>query len=155
VAADAVYDAIKTFLSTSGNVTSLANADTGDVPPMRFENTDFTKPLDDDGEPLEFIDIALTGVLYGQQSIGESSQANNCWDETGSLWLTVFVPKNSGGSRARQLTKLLADLFRGKHDLCSGNLEFLDAFIGLGAPAKEEGNWYELPCVIDWRRVEA
>jgi hypothetical protein len=71
----------------------------------------------------------------------------------GNLWLSVFVPVGSGGSRARQLAKLLADIFRGV-TLLSGNLEFLDAFIGEGMAA-EEGNWFELPCVIEWRRMEA
>lgn len=148
MAADAVYDAIKSYLQTAANVSGLANATTGVVPPFRFENENFEKP------DTEWISVALTGVLYGQQSIGASLQADNRWDERGHLWLPVMVPVGSGGSRARQIAKLLADIFRGR-TMLSGSLEFLDTFIGEGSPSAEEGNWFELPVAIEWRRVEA
>lgn len=150
MAADAVYDAIKAHLQTAANVAGLADSITEIVPPFRFENENFEKP----NPPAPWIAVALTGVLYGQKSIGEAVQANNCWDETGHLWLPVFVEVGTGASRARQLAKLLADIFRGL-TLLNGNLEFFDAFIGEGAPAQEEGNWFELPVVIEWHRVEA
>jgi hypothetical protein len=150
MAADAVYDAIKDYLSTAANVAGLADSTTNVVPPFRFENENFTKP----DPPAPWIAMALTGVLYGQQSLGASTQAANRWDESGHLWLPVFVPVGAGSSRARQLGKLLADIFRGV-TLLSGALEFRDAFIGEGSPAQEDGNWYELPVVIEWRRVEA
>ena len=86
MAADAVYSAIKTHLETAGNVSSLANATTSVVPLFRFENENFDKP------DAEWIEVAMTGVLYGQQSIGASEQEDNLWEETGHLWLTVFVP---------------------------------------------------------------
>ena len=148
MAADAVYDAIKDYLST--HVSGLADSVTGVVPPFRFENENFDKPE----PPAPWIAMALTGVLYGQQSLGASLQADNRWDESGHLWLPVFVPAGTGSSRARQLGKLLADIFRGL-TLLSGSLEFRDAFIGEGGPANETGNWFELPVVIEWRRVEA
>ncbi|MCB1499713.1 MAG: hypothetical protein KDK07_07960 [Bauldia sp.] len=150
MADDAVYDAIKAFLSTPSNVAGLADPDTAEVPPIRFENEAFTKP----NPPAPWISVALTGVLYGQQSIGESVQADNRWDERGHLWLPVFVAAGAGASQPRRLAKKLADLFRGL-TLLSGDLEFMDAFIGEGGPAEEEGNWYELPLAIEWRRVEA
>jgi uncharacterized protein DUF4128 len=150
MAADAVYDAIKAHLETAANVAVLADAATGVVPPFRFENEAFTKP---DAAP--WIAVAMTGVLYGQQSIGAHTQAGNRWDETGHVWLSVFVPTGTGGSRARQMAKMLADIFRGLNTLLSGNLEFMDSFIGEGEPAEDEGNWYMLPLAIEWRRVEA
>jgi len=149
MAADAVYDAIKAHLSTAGNVAVLADATTGIVPPFRFENETFDKP---DGAP--WIALSLSGVVYGQESIGAATQATNRWDETGNLWLSVYTPVGSGASRARQIAKLLADIFRGL-TLINGDLEFLDTFIGSGGPADEEGNWFELPVVIEWRRVES
>jgi hypothetical protein len=150
MAADAVYDAIKTYLSDSSVVSVLADPLTAAVPPIRFENEDFTKP----SPPAPWISMALTGGYYAQQSIGASEQADNRWDESGHLWLAIFVPINSGASRARQIAKLLADLFRGQ-TLLSDSLEFLDTFIGGSGPAPDEGNWFELDLVIDWRRVEA
>ncbi len=150
MATDAVYGAIKAHLETAANVAVLADPITGVVPPFRFENEQFTKP-----DPVApWIDVALTGVLYGQQSIGAHTQADNRWDETGRLWMPVFVPVNTGGTRARQIAKLLADIFRGL-TLLNGDLEFMDAFIGDSGPAPEEGNWFQLNLVIDWRRVEA
>lgn len=150
MSADAVYDAIKTYLQTAANVTVLADPTTGIVPPFRFENERFDKP----DPPAPWVAVALTGVLYGQQSIGASRQADNRWDETGHLWMPVFVEVGSGSSRPRQIAKMLADIFRGL-TLVNNTLEFMDAFIGEGSPAPEEGNWYELPVVIEWRRVEA
>lgn len=154
MAADAVYDAIKDYLEVAGNVAVLADPTTSVVPSFRFENEDFTTPVDSNSNPIPWIGMALSGVVYGQQSIGASDQADNRWDEAGNVWLSVFVPKGSGGSRARELAKLLADIFRGL-TLLSGSLEFLDAFIGRGGPAEEEGNWFELPVIIEWRRMEA
>lgn len=150
MATDAVYDAIKAFLETPANVAVLADPTTSVVPPFRFENEDFQAP----DPPAPWIAMALTGVMYGQQSIGASLQADNRWDEQGTLWLPVFVVSGSGGSRARQLAKLLADLFRGR-TLLSGSLEFMDSFIGGGGPADEDGNYFELSLAIEWRRIEA
>jgi hypothetical protein len=150
MAADAVYDAIKAYLQTEANVAVLADPETGIVPPFRFENEPFEKP----NPPAPWMDVALTGVLYGQQSIGAATQASNRWDETGRLWLPVFVPVNTGASRARQIAKLLADVFRGL-TLINGDLEFRDAFIGGAGAAPEDGNWFQLDLVIDWRRVES
>lgn len=150
MAADAVYDVVKAYLQTPANVAVLADSTTGNVPPFRFENEPFDKP----NPPTPWIAVALTGVLYGQQSIGASRQADNRWDETGHLWIPVFVKTNTGSSRARHLAKLIADIFRGLV-LINNTLEFMDAFIGEGSPAPQEGNWYELPVVIEWRRVEA
>lgn len=150
MAADAVYDAIKTHLRTAANVAVLADPTTGAVPAFRFENEPFEKP-----DPLvPWIDAALSGVVYGQESIGAATQATNRWDEKGELWLSVFVEVGTGGSRARQIAKLLADIFRGL-TLLGGHLEFMDAFIGGSGPAPEEGNWYELALAIEWRYVEA
>jgi hypothetical protein len=149
VAADLVYDAIQAYLQTAANVAVLADAG-GNVPQFRFENEEFIKP----DPPSPWIAVAITGVLYGQQSLGASVQADNRWDEQGHLWLPVFVPIGTGGSRARQLAKQLADIFRGL-TLLSGSLEFRDAFIGDGGPSVETGNWYELICAIEWRRIDA
>jgi Bacteriophage related domain of unknown function len=150
VAADAVYDAIKTYLQTPSVIAGLADSVTSVVPPFRFENEAFEKP----NPPAPWIAVALTGVLYGQESLGASVQADNRWDESGHLWLPVFVEAGTGASRARQLAKMLADIFRGL-TLLAGSLEFRDAFIGEGGPSSEVGNWYELPVAIEWRRVEA
>ncbi len=150
MADDAVYDAIKVHLEDPAIAESLADPDTNVVPPIRFENDPFKKP----NPPTPWIAVALTGVLYGQEFIGASQQSDNRWDENGHLWMLVFVPAGSGSSQARKLAKALANIFRGL-TLLSGNLEFMDAFIGEGEPAPEEGNWYKLTVVIEWRRVEA
>lgn len=150
MAADAVYDAIKSHLSNSGVISVLADPVTSAVPSIRFENEDFDKPE----PPVPWISMALTTGIYRQESIGAHTQAGNRWDETGELWLAVFVPTGSGASRARQIAKLLADIFRGQ-TLLAGSLEFMDTFIGTGSPAPDEGNWFELPISIEWRRVEA
>lgn len=150
MAADAVYDAIKAHLTTAANVAVLADPTTGIVPPFRFGNESFQKP----DPPAPWIAMTLTGVLYGQQSIGAGVQADNRWDEDGHLWLPVFVEVGTGESRSRQLAKMLANIFRGL-TLLNGHLEFMDAFVGEGESALEEGNWYKLEVVVEWRRMDA
>jgi hypothetical protein len=151
MAADAVYTAIKAFLSNAANVAVLADPTTHVVPPFRYENETFTLP----NNPLApWVDMALSSVLYGQQSIGAETQADNRWDETGHLWLSVFVEAGTGSERVRELAKLLADMFRGL-TLLNKNLEFMDSFIGEGQPNAEDGNWFKLPLIIEWRRIEA
>jgi hypothetical protein len=148
MAADAVYDAIKTYLTA--NQSSLTDPDTSDAVTIRFENESFDLP----NPPKPFVSVALTSSVYGQQTIGASLQAQNRWDERGHLWLAVFAQTGSGVSRARHLAKQLADLFRGT-TLLSGSLEFMDSFIGEGEPGAEDGNWYKLPLAIEWRRMDA
>lgn len=150
MAADAVYDAIKTYLETPSVIAGLAHPTTTVIPPIRFEN----EPFDLQATPAEWINMALEGVLYGQESIGASEQSDNRWDETGRLYLSVLVPTNTGASRARQLAKLLADLFRGLR-LLSDSLEFFESFIGYGRPSDDDGNYFEIPVVIDYRRWDA
>lgn len=150
MAADAVYSAVKTFLGTDANIESLRNSESGNLPAFRWENEDFTKPA----PPAEFVSVAITGMLFGQESIGASRQADNRWDETGKFWFSVFVPAGTGLGRALQLGQGIAGLFRGLQ-LLGDSLEFGDARIGQGAPSEEEGNWYELPVVIEWRQSEA
>lgn len=148
MATDAVYDAIKTYLAA--NTAALADPSGGAVPTIRYENEAFDKPE----PPVPFVAMAVSSTVYGQQSIGASVQADNRWDEKGTLWLFVMVPTGYGASRARQLAKQACDLFRGK-TLLGGSLEFLDAFIGRGAEAQEDGNWFALPVGIDWLHIEA
>lgn len=155
MAADAVYDAIKAYLETPANVASLADPTTLVVPTFRFENVSgFVTPVDALGNPTPWIGVALSAVVYGQESLGESVLANNRWDERGRLWLPVFVASGTGSSRARQLAKLLADIFRGLL-LISGTLEFGDAYIGIGGASEEDGNWFEIPLEIEWQRMSA
>ena len=136
---DAVYGAIKDFLVASWTLT-----------PIRFENENFVPP----DPPVPWISVFLSGVVYGQQSIGANTQAANRWDEEGILWLFVLVPVGEGAINARSYAKQLADLFRGT-TLLSGSLEFRDSFIGQGELAVEIGNWFKLPVDVEWRRIDA
>jgi hypothetical protein len=150
MAVDAVYDAICTFLKA--NVAAVKDQQTNKTPPFHFENEDDDSFPPNPPEP--WVDVSLTGVIYGQQSIGASRQADNRWDERGTLYLSVVVPKGSGGSHPRWMAKQLADLFRGL-TLLSGSLEFFDSFIGQGGPARDDGNWFVLPLQIEMRRSDA
>jgi uncharacterized membrane protein len=139
MASDAVYGAIKDYLVANWTST-----------PISFENENFVQP----DPPAPWIAVFLSGVVYGQQTIGTNNQAANRWDEEGILWLFVMVPVGTGSLDARRCAKQLADLFRGV-TLLSGSLEFRDAFIGQGELAVEVGNWFKLPVDIEWRRIDA
>jgi hypothetical protein len=140
---DDVFEAIKTYLGdgvASGAWTAC---------PISYPNDGFQPPAD--GSP--FVKFEIAGSLYSQQSIGETTQALNRWDETGRVWLHVLVKSGDGGSTARGAAKALAVLFRGK-TLLNGTLEFLDASIGEGAAGDEDGNWFRVSVDIRWRLIE-
>lgn len=137
MASGEVHDAIKAYLQSNWTTT-----------PIRFEND----PVD--SLPEAFVDIEMTGTLYGQESIGASHQEDNRWDEEGVLWVHVLVKINTGGSTVRTYAKSLADLFRGLL-LMNDSLEFRDAFIGRGQTGHEAGMYYRVSVYINWRRMEA
>lgn len=153
MAGDAVYSAVQDFLTVEANIESLRNGDTGQLPTFRWDNDDdFTKP-----DPLngEWIAVSMTGMLYGQESIGASRQADNRWDDGGKFWFSVFVASGSGAKRSLQIAYGLARIFRGLM-LLSDSLEFGDAVISQGGPADpEDGNWHERPVGISWRQMDA
>lgn len=133
----AVYDAIRSFLE----------AEFSDAP-LHFEN--------EGADPVEgaaWVYVDVRGTLYGQATIGAADQAENRWDEEGQLFLDVNVPSGTGGRKARQLAKSLADLFRGR-TLLAGTLEFGDAII---APSggDESGNWWAVTVTLEWRWLDA
>lgn len=145
MASGAVFDAIRLYLD-GGPLAPGTGA--WQTTPIRWEN----EPLDP--LPASFIDVEMTGTLYGQMSIGASHQADNRWDEEGVLWLHVLVKINTGGSTARTYAKELADLFRGL-TLLNNSLEFREAFIGKGQPGFENGMYYRVSLYNNWRRMDA
>jgi hypothetical protein len=138
MADDVIYSAIRTFLTTNWTTS-----------PIAWENEEFDRPE----PPAPWVLFEITGNLYAQESIGDSPQGANRWDEDGVMFLHVMVPRGSGSHTARQHAKLLADLFRGLH-LVSDNLEFLDTNIGEGAPGDESGVWFRVSVSIQWRMID-
>jgi hypothetical protein len=145
MASDTVYDAVRAYLIEHWIET-----------PINFENGDRHPEYQEfpPNPPAPFVQFEITGTFYGQQSIGADEQADNRWDEEGVIWMHILVPVGTGGSEARRLAKRAANLFRGT-TLLDGDLEFMDASIGMGAPADDDGNWWRVSVSIDWRRMEA
>lgn len=139
MADDIIYNAIKTYVTA--NWTSC---------PIAWENEDFVRP-----EPLApWILFEITGTYYQQESIGDSPQFANRWDEAGVMFFHVFVPKGTGSALARQYAKAVANLFRGTL-LISDSLEFMTASIGEGNISDEMAVYYRISVSIEWRRVDA
>lgn len=145
MASGAVYDAIRARLIASWSTTPIA---------FENEDTDTAGNVIPPNTQIPWIDVEMTGTLYGQESIGASLQADNRWDEEGILFLHVLVPSGEGAHDARTYAKSLADIFRGL-TLLSGSLEFRDAFIGRGVPGRRDGNWFSITVSIEWRRMDA
>lgn len=135
---DPVYDAIKTFLTDNWSAT-----------PIQWPNEEYYA---DGLSP--FVKVELHSDMYGQQSIGANVQADNRWDREGTLWVYLAVPRNSDFSQASGAAIALADLFRGQ-TLLSGDLEFLDATIGVNHFGDEEGSWFLIPVSVEWRHINA
>lgn len=152
---DDVFDAIQTYLGYTGDSGVVAGEWDFTVAPLVYENETDGPP---DGDLAPWVLVILDTQLYGQQTIGAGIEregiAGNRWDEDGTLWFHVFVPRGTKSREARRIAKGLANLFRGKL-LLGDALEFLDADMGAGDPGVENGNYYLLSVSIDWRRVEA
>ena len=147
---DPVYDAIVAFLGDgkpeNGGIWDFS------VAPLVYENSADGAPV---GVPAPWIAVILDSELYGQQSIGGGKDAgDNRWDEDGTLWFHVFVPRGTGAREARRIAKGLANLFRGE-TLLDGAIEFGDANLGAGDPGVKNGNYYLLSVSLDWRYVDA
>jgi hypothetical protein len=144
VASQEVYDAIRAKLT-----------DAWDATPIAWPNEEFTFPVRTDAVPTpHWIAVIMTGTLYGQQSIGESAQADNRWDEEGILWLHTYSPSGAGEAVQRGYCKQLADIFRGL-TLLDGSLEFGDAAIESGEIGDDNGAWWRISVSIEWRRMDA
>lgn len=142
---DDVFDAIVAHINQNWD-SSLAA--------IVYENEGDDAPA---GDLAPWVQMVLDTSLYAQQSIGggaDDEPGGNRWDESGTLWFHVFIPRGSGSREARRLGKALANLFRGRL-LLDDELEFGDADLGAGDPGQENGNYYLMSVNIDWRRTEA
>lgn len=137
-----VYDAIRGKLEAAWAST-----------PIAWPNEDFARP-EPGADQSHWVAVIMTGTLYGQESIGESVQADNRWDEEGILWLHVFSPVGAGERTQRQYCKQLADIFRGL-TLLNGSLEFGDASIASGELGDDDGAWWRISVDVSWRRWDA
>jgi hypothetical protein len=135
---DEVYDAIREYVTPLWPHTAIS-----------WPNEDFERPTG-----AAFLAVEVFGDLYGQQSIGADEQADNRWDEDGQLMFHVFTPRGRGFSSSRGAAKALANLFRGTR-LLNDRLEFMDAQVGPGQLADEQGNFHVTTVAIDWRLMEA
>lgn len=136
---DVIYNAIKTYVTA--NWTTC---------PIAWENEDFVRPE----PPGPWILFDITGTYYQQESIGDSPQAHNRWDEEGVMFFHVFVPKGTGSALARQYAKAVANLFRGTL-LLSDSLEFMMASIGESASADDMSVYWRISMSIEWRRIDS
>lgn len=145
MASGVVYAAVRTFLAANWTTT-----------PIAFENEE--KASNGTSIPpspaVPWVDVEMTGTVYGQQSIGAGNQRDNRWDEEGLLFLHIMMPKGEGSSVPRGYAKTLADLLTGNTSVLAG-LEFTDAHIGRGITSRLDGNWYGNTLSIEWRWVDA
>jgi hypothetical protein len=141
MSSDAVYDAVKTYLTANWTAT-----------PLLFDNeladTAGAVPTDDPG--TAFVQVEMAGDFYGAASIGAGDDAANLYRGEGTLFLSVLVPAGTGSRVARQHAKALVDLFRGV-ELAAGTIRFRGATIAPGQKAALDGNWYELPASVDYQ----
>lgn len=148
---DQVFQAIRDYLE---GIEGTPAAWTAAVP-LQWENEPAVRTADDAGNPTPWAIVEITGTLYGQESIGAENQASNRWDEEGQLFIHVLVPSGTGAKLARGLAKQAINLFRGTRLLEDQSLEFMEGSVGMGAPARDIGNWYRVSAEIAWRHMDA
>lgn len=119
--------------------------------PLAWDNVPFTppQPYDQQDQLQCWGRVLVNGDLWDQQTIGSGTPAEDRWDETGSLVLTVFSPVGAGSEPNRSLLTAFAEMCQGQ-DI--GTLEFQDMrFDPIGAK-DESGVWWGMLITIDWIR---
>ena len=146
---DEAFDAIHDFLVGTPDLDAAWDPA---YAPLIFENEGDDAPA---GPPAPWVAVIVDTNIYGQQSIGAGpDQASNRWDEDGTVWFHVFVPRGTKSREARKIAKGLVNLFRGR-TLLDERLEFGDANMGDGDPARENAGYYLLSASLEWRFIEA
>lgn len=135
--ADPLFAAVKSHVAANWTLSAVA-----------WPNEPF------DRQEAGWLSVEIAGTVYGQASIGAETQADNRFDEDGTLWGHVFVKTGSGMSACRAAAKAFADLFRGQR-LLADSVEFLDAEIGMGEPGDDNGNWFRISVAVGWRQIDA
>lgn len=117
------------------------------VTPLVFENESYELP----DAPEHFVYVEMFGDFFNQASIGAEPQSANLWREGGMVYLHVMTKDGIGSSLARQYAKQLVGLFRGQ-DI--DGVDFLNASIGSGDPARKFPNYFAMTATIEWERDE-
>ena len=113
--------------------------------PISWPNEPFAKPqpFNNANVPQPWLVVRMTSDVLEPIELGGA-----VWQEEGRLYVDVMVPTGSGSDTARTLAKAAADVFRG---VSIGPLTYLGGSIGNGITADENGEWWCLTVVIDWR----
>lgn len=113
--------------------------------PVWYENDFEELP----SEPDAFVYVEVFGDSFGQETTGAPEQ--NVWEEAGTAYLHVYVPKGSGSLIARQHARSLQQLFR-EQDV--DGLKIVEMSIGAGEPGREFPLYWALTLTMFWRRYE-
>ena len=122
---DAVFDAVKAYLQANWTAT-----------PIAWPNEPFDKPE----PPSAWILAEILGGDFLQMSIGAGSAAANRWEDTGSLFVHVFVPIDSGDRECWQRATALATMLKGL--ILPGGTTFNSMSIGNGEHGDNTGAWW-------------
>lgn len=98
-----------------------------------------TNPL-----PYMWAAVQMTGYTLAPMEVGDGG----AWLETGTLFVHIMTPAGWGTDDARTLGKTVANTFRG---LPAAPVVYMRASIGDSAAEDEDGAWWRLTVMIDWR----
>ena len=126
------FQAIKNRLDTGWSAT-----------PVWYEN-EFEEPPSD---PDAFVYVEVFGDSFGQETTGAPQE--NLWEEAGTAYLHVHVPKGTGSMIARQHAHGLQQLFR-EQDI--EGLKIDEMSLGAGQPGREFPLYWALTLTLFWRR---
>lgn len=107
--------------------------------PIAWPNEKFDRPQ----APSTWLHVEITSSVLVPIELGA-----DVWQEEGTAYITVLVPKGSGSDTARTIAKTIANLFRG---LGPEDVVYLGAAIGNGSIAGADGVYWPLTVAVDWR----
>lgn len=106
-----------------------------------WPNLAFQKPAPEPG--VAWVAIEMTSTVLEPIEL-----AGGVWEETGILWVHLFVPWGTGSEYARQLSKDFANVFR---SLAPAPTTYLRASFGDGGRDDVDGNWWRMTTSIEWQ----
>lgn len=141
MASGTVASAFRTWLEANWTTT-----------PIQWENETFDRPVPTayPTTPAAFLVVEFSGNRYEQASLGSGSPAAERWVETGAVMIYCLVQAGAGALLAHQYVETLATALRGV--VLPGTIRVEGMSLGDGGPGDEDGNWWQLPLRVEWRR---
>ena len=113
--------------------------------PVAWPDVAFTKPLDNSGKPLPYLEVALLPVPTSAATL-------NGWNNyVGILQVTVVYPQGAGAIKAQQLAAAIVDFFKRGTEMTDGQMRVRIVAPPYASPAYQDTPYTRTPMNIRYQ----